>query len=851
MTPDSPRLLRLFDAIVLRHPRISVLVLAAIFAVFAYHARDFRLDASSETLMLEHDADLAYSRQVKARYGDTDFLLVAYAPKGDLLDDAVLGRIAALRDELKRIPSVTSVLTILDLPLLESPPVPIKELAAGLRTLADPRTDRRLARQEFKQSPLYHNLLVSPDLKTTALVVNFASDERWRDLRTRRDALRDKAAAEGLTAVETAAYDQVAAEFQAHREQMRRQWHTTIVQIRKILDGYRAEADVFLGGVDMIADDMLSFIRNDLKVFGTGVLVFLILILLVLFRNWRWVVLPVVCCAASALAMVGILGWCDWEVTVISSNFISLQLIVTMAITIHLIVRYRELFRQAPRAEHRRLVRDTVRLMLKPCVYTTLTTIAGFASLIFSDIKPVITFGWMMIVGLVVSMVTTFLLFPSVLMLMPREKFPPKAGERFSLPLHLAHLTRRHGRLILLVSALALGFSAWGAARLNVENAFIDYFKHSTEIYQGMKIVDQTLGGTTPLDVVVELERSPVETASKDSQASGGDEFEAFAEFDAVPDDPKYWFTKDKITTIEAVHDYLDGLPETGKVLSLATLIKIAERLNDNRPLDNFTLALLFGELPQRIREILVDPYVSIAHDEARLSVRIIDSLPGLRRNELLDRIRSDLPRKLGLPADRIHLTGMMVLYNNMLQSLFQSQILTLGATVLLLMGMFVALFRSLRISLIAIFPNLLSIAVVLGFMGWAGIPLDMMTITIAAISVGIAVDDTIHYIHRFRSEFPRHGTYLATMHHCHGSIGHAMFYTSVVFVIGFSILVLSNFIPTIYFGLLTGLAMVIALLAALTLLPALIVAIRPFGPESATDVRHAPGGPAPADGNR
>jgi predicted RND superfamily exporter protein len=534
--------------------------------------------------------------------------------------------------------------------------------------------------------------------------------------------------------------------------------------------------------------------------------------------------------------MVGILGWCNWEVAVISSNFISLQLIITMAVTIHLIVRYRELFRRDPDADQQTLIRQTVALMIKPCLFTTLTTVAGFASLVFSDIKPVITFGWMMIVGLVVSMVATFVLFPSVLMLIPRQKIPrPRGGEPFDLPSRLARFTEGHGKFILTVSALTLVLSAWGVSRLNVENAFIDYFKHTTEIYQGMKVIDQRLGGTTPLDVVMTLARDASETPAEADSASEEalDAFDAFAEFDEAADDPKYWFTRERMATVEAVHDYLDRLPETGKVLSLATLVKIAQRLNDGQPLDNFTLALLFGELPQQVREILVDPYVSVENDETRLSVRIIDSLPGLRRNALLERIETDLVEKTGLAPGTFRLSGMMVLYNNMLQSLFQSQIMSLGATVLLLLGMFLILFRSLRIAVIAIFPNVLSIGVVLGFMGWTGIPLDMMTITIAAISVGIAVDDTIHYIHRFRREFPRHGTYLATMHFCHGSIGRAMFYTSVIFVMGFSILVLSNFIPTIYFGLLTGLAMVIALVAALTLLPALIVVIRPFGPEN------------------
>jgi predicted RND superfamily exporter protein len=835
MDTFPPFWVRWFDRLILSRPRVTALVLIGLLSFIGNHARDFRLDASSETLILEHDADLAYARQTDARYGTTDFLVVAYTPHQDLFAASTLERLKALKADLQGLERVTSVMTILDVPLLESPPVPLKELAGGLRTLLDERTERSLAPREFQHSPLYRDLLVSADLRTTALVIQFAPDTRWRELRTRRDALRDKADRVGLDAAEKVTYVQVQQAFQAHRDATRQQWHATIEALRRILDAYAPHAQLHLGGVDMIADDMLSFIRNDLKVFGTGVFLFLVGVLGILFRSLRWVVLPVLCCTFSTLTMMGILGLCGWEVTVISSNFVSLQLIITMAITIHLIVRYRELFRQHPEASQRDLVRDTVRMMLKPCTYAALTTVAGFASLIFSDIKPVITFGWMMMAGIAVSMAVTFLLFPAILMLIPRESRPPGTRGGRALAVVLERFTEHHGGLILLVSAVALAFGAWGMTRLKVENAFIDYFKKSTEIYQGMRVIDQKLGGTTPLDVVIDLEELDSGSPPQgDNGRAHQDVFADFEEFDAVDDTGKYWFTADRMARIEAIHDYLDHLPQTGKVLSLATAYKIAQRLNGGQPLDNFALALLFQESPQALKQILVDPYVSVPHHQIRLAARIVDSQPGLRRNELLDQIRSDLTERFQLAPERVHLTGMMVLYNNMLQSLFQSQVLTLGATVMALMAMFWVLFRSLRLAVLAIFPNLLSIAVVLGFMGWAGIPLDMMTITIAAISVGIAVDDTIHYIHRFGQEFKRGGTYLEIMRHCHGSVGHAMYYTSVTIISGFSILVLSSFIPTIYFGLLTSLAMAIALVAALTLLPALIVRIRPFGPDRA-----------------
>jgi hypothetical protein len=589
----------------------------------------------------------------------------------------------------------------------------------------------------------------------------------------------------------------------------------------------------------MIADDLISFIKNDLKVFGLGVLFFLILTLGIIFRRIRWIFLPILCCAFSAIAMMGLLGLFKWDVTVISSNFISLQLIITMAITIHLIVRYRELSLKNPEAGQRQLILDTVRLKMKPCLYAALTTIAGFSSLLLCNILPVITFGWMMSAGISVSLVMTFLLFPSVLMLTSKETLGPKKKSHFSLTPFLADVTQAHGTFILVVSCIAFILSGIGISRLTVENSFIDYFKHSTEIYQGMKVIDQNLGGTTPLDVIVDFEKVEATASAAENETTtteDRDEFDEFDEFDEAESKNKYWFTSAKMARVVSVHNYLESLPETGKVLSLGTMMKVAEKLNNGKPLDNFQLALLYSELPEKFRDMVLIPYVSVEHNQVRFSIRVRDSEKSLRRNELLKKIGHDLVNKLGLKKEHVHLTGMLVLYNNMLQSLFKSQILTLGVVILALMGMFMVLFRSLRIALIAIFPNLLSIGVVLGFMGWVNLPLDMMTITIASISVGIAVDDTIHYIHRFTDEFQVDRNYILTMHRCHGSIGHAMFYTSVTIIIGFSILVLSNFIPSIYFGLLTGLAMLIALITALTLLPQLIVVFKPFGHEAKED---------------
>jgi len=825
-----------FDRMVLRYPKIIILCLLIVVGFLGYQARHFRLDASAETLVLENDESLRYARIINSRYGQRSFLILTYTPKDELFSPQTLSTLGRLRNDLLSLEDVESVLSILDVPLLESPPVSIKELTGDLPTLESPAANIEMARFELPQSPLYQNLLISSDLKTTALMVYLSDDDFYRGLLEQRNELQRKKDTGSLTPAERAELRSLVEQYRQRKDQLRTKRHQNIMAIRAIMDNYRRDAELFLGGVSMVADDMITFIKKDLKVFGLGVLFFLVLMLFIIFRRKRWIFLPILCCLVSAVCMIGLLGWFGWEVTVISSNFISLQLIITLAIVIHLIVRFRELLVRNPQAPVRQLIFDTVRFKLKPCVYAVLTTIAGFGSLVLCDILPVITFGWMMIAGLIISLVVTFLLFPAVLMLMPREKPPNKKEWRFSLTSILARFTERRGAPIVVVSGLLLVGSVIGISRLNVENSFIDYFHKTTEIYRGMKVIDQQLGGTTPMDIVIDFEQTdtpaaPAETVAAQSE-DALDEFDEFDEYDQAATDEKYWFNSAKMERVKTVHDYLDDLPETGKVLSLATLLSITEKLNSGKPLDSLDLALLYSETPEKFKTMLLMPYVSVEHNQVRFWVRVRDSEKSLKRNELLKKIRKDLIGMLELNEENIHLSGMLVLYNNMLQSLFSSQILTLGITVLLLMGMFLVLFRSLKIASVAMFPNVLSVAAVLGFMGWLNIPLDMMTITIAAISIGIAVDNTIHYIHRFKSEFQKDRNYLNTMHRCHGSIGHAMYYTSVTIIIGFSILAMSNFIPSVYFGLLTGLAMLMALLGALTLLPQMLILVKPFGKE-------------------
>ncbi|MFP4667883.1 MAG: efflux RND transporter permease subunit [Desulfobacterales bacterium] len=822
---------------ILPRPICVLICFFALLGILAFFIKDFQIEASPDTLIQQDDEDYLYYQEIIDRFGFEDFLMIAYTPESrDLLSEHVLEDIAELRDQIEAIDGVDSVMTLLDVPLLESPPMGISDLVSNIRTLSSSDVNHELARKELATSPVYKNLLVSPDLSTTALQINLESNPEYENLWNRRQKLRQKEARQGLTGEEKKERDKVAAKLEKIWSRMEKQRAGIIAGIRSVMKKHDSDAELFLGGISMIANDLMRFIKNDLKIYGIGVTIVLAMVLWIIFRRMRWVILPLLSCTFAAAAMAGLMGMFGWRVTVVSSNFISLQLIITMAISIHLVVRYRELITKDPDRTHEDLVRQTVADMRIPCFYAVLTTIAGFGSLVFADIKPVQTFGWMMAAGILVSLVVTFIFFPASLMLFKKAPTPAGGLSKLPLPSLLSGITASHGRTILVISTIALVLSAAGISRLEVENAFISYFKSSTEISQGLRVIDRKLGGTTPLDVIIDFNGTGDNPGEDDSAAGtfgeNEDDFGEFAEFEEEEEDPaKYWFTQHRLSRIEAAHDYVDGLEHTGKVLSLATLNKVAERITD-RSLDSFELSLLFNKFPEQYRQMLVDPFASPEHNQARVSLRIIDSHPELRRAELLDKIREGLTAEAGFNENHINLTGMMVLYNDVLQSLFDSQIRTLGLVLLALMAMFLILFRSVKISLIAIFPNLLAAGVVLGAMGWIGLPLDIMTITIASIAIGIAVDDTIHYIHRFRREFAKDCSYVPTMRRCHGTIGFAMYYTSIVIIIGFSILASSNFIPTIIFGIFTGLAMLIALIAALTLLPQLIIWIKPFGPE-------------------
>ena len=790
----------LYQNSILKNPRSILILLILALLGFGYYSKDFRLDASSETLLIEGDPDLAYLKEVTERYGSKEFLILTYTPKEGMISDTSVNNLLSLKYKIQSLDWVDSVITLLDIPLLDNSDAPLQERLESFKTLKDEEVDKARGFKEILNSPVFRNFVISEDGKTSGIIVNIKPNKEIEDIQNKSKE-----------------------ELEAYKDLIKKQNHENILEIRDVIKSYENTGKIFLGGIPMIADDMMSFIKSDIIVFGLGVLLFIIATLWFVFRKLIWIIVPISSCFFSVVIMMGLLGLLGWKVTVISSNFIALMLILTMAMNIHISTRFLQLKNEFPNKDNLEILSVTTGKMFWPILYTVLTTIFAFLSLIFSGIKPIIDFGWMMTFGLITSFIITFTLLPTLLNFAPSKNISIKKEESSKITSFFSQVSQSNRNVVLITTAVVIILSVIGISRLEVENSFINYFNKNTEIYKGMKLIDEELGGTTPLEVILKFPNKENVKSEED------DDFEEWEDDDSSNDE-KYWFTKDKIDKITTIHNYLDGLPEIGKVLSFSSIIDVATQLNNNKPLGTLEMGVLYSKIPQSIKSEIIDPYISIKDNEARISLRIIDSQENLRRNDLIKKINYDLKNEFNLDESEYKLAGVLILFNNLLQSLFKSQILTLGLVMIGILAMFIVLFRNIKLALIGVVPNFIAAFFILGIIGLLGIPLDMMTITIAAITIGIAVDNSIHYIYRFKEEFKKIKNYEKTMNECHATVGVAILNTSITIVFGFSILVLSKFIPTIYFGLFTGLAMLLAMISVLTLLPSLILMFKPFG---------------------
>jgi len=789
----------LYQNTVLKNPKSIFVLLLITLLSFGYFSKDFRLDASSDTLLIEGDPDLKYLKEINERYSSKEFLVLTYTPYEGMVTESSINNLLSLKYKIQSLDWVHSVITLLDIPLLNNSKASLYERLESFKTLKDENVDIERGFKEILNSPVFRNFVISEDGKTSGIIIYIKKDKLKN--------IKNKSVRE----------------IKAYQDTLKKKNHENITQIREVIKSYEDVGKIYLGGIPMIADDMMSFIKSDIIVFGLGVFLFIVATLWFVFRKIIWIIIPISSCFFSVLIMTGLLGLLGWKVTVISSNFIALMLILTMAMNIHMSTRFLQLSNDFPNLKNFEIISMTTGKMFWPIIYTVLTTVCAFLSLIFSGIKPIIDFGWMMTLGLITSFIITFTLLPTLLNFMSNNNIKIKEDSDSKITSFLGRISINNKISILVITSFIIILSVIGISRLEVENSFINYFNKNTEIYKGMKLIDEKLGGTTPLEVILKFpNKVEVKTGEEDEFENWGDEGDQNNE--------KYWFTKDKIDRIQAVHDYLNSLSAVGKVLSFSSIIEVATQLNNNKPLGTLEMGVLYSKIPESIKKDIIDPYISIKDNEARVSVRIIDSQDGLRRNDLINQINYDLENKLKLKKEEFKLTGLLILFNNLLQSLFKSQILTLGLVMIGIFAMFMILFRNIKLSLIGVVPNFIAAFFILGIIGLLEIPLDMMTITIAAITIGIAVDNSIHYIYRFKEEFLKTRDYNKTLKICHSTVGVAILNTSITIIFGFSILVFSKFIPTIYFGVFTGIAMLLAMISVLTLLPSLILISKPFG---------------------
>jgi len=789
----------LYENIVLKNPKSIFLLLIITLLSFGYFTKDFRLDASSDTLLIEGDPDLEYLKEITKRYGSKEYLVLTYTPIEEMMSESSVNNLLSLKYKIQSLNWVHNVVTLLDIPLLNNSEAPLQERLESFKTLKDEGVDKERGFKEILNSPVFRNFVISEDGSTSGIIVYIKKND-LKDIESKTQK-----------------------EIQNYKDDLKKKNHENILQIREIIKSYDNVGKIYLGGIPMIADDMMSFIKSDIIVFGLGVLFFIIATLWFVFRKLIWIIIPISSCFFSVLIMTGLLGLLGWKVTVISSNFIALMLILTMAMNIHMSTRFLQLRNDFPNSSNFQIIYMTTNKMFWPIIYTVLTTVCAFLSLVFSGIKPIIDFGWMMTFGLITSFIITFTLLPTLLSFISNNSVAIKENNDSKITSFLGKISIDNKNVIFTLTGLVIILSVIGISRLEVENSFINYFNKNTEIYKGMKLIDEKLGGTTPLEIILKFPKKEKAETAQD------DEFEDWGE-DENQSNEKYWFTKDKVDKIQAVHNYLDGLPPVGKVLSFSSIIEVATQLNNNKTLGSLELGVLYSKIPESIKKDIIDPYISVKDNEARISLRIKDSQDGLRRNDLIKQINYDLKNKLKLSEEEFKLAGVLILFNNLLQSLFKSQILTLGLVMIGIFIMFMILFKNIKLSLIGVVPNFIAAFFILGIIGLLGIPLDMMTITIAAITIGIAVDNSIHYIYRFKEEFLKDRNYEKTLKICHSTVGVAILNTSITIVFGFSILVFSKFIPTIYFGVFTGIAMLLAMISVLTLLPSLILISKPFG---------------------
>ncbi len=776
---------------------LSILTIFIILILSSIYFKDFRIDASSDSLVAQNDTDFEYYSYYQDLFPMKNSLIIAIKSNSKI-NNLLLDEIEKISNKLSNLPEVYSVFNINKAPILLLNNTSLLDLSNdNYETILNTNLEIEDVLNEFRQSPIYSDQIINKDENITSLVIFLNENKKAADLKKNRNLYLSKGT-----------YYKIKTEIDNERNEL-------IRKIRTIIKGSDQSFAYFLGGVEMISNDVISYVKNDIVTFSVLVLTIIIFILFLIFRRLKWVFAILITSMSAVYLSIGLAGFINFEVTAVSANFLSLMFVLSISMNVHILNNY---------LQRKISIIANFKMMFWPCFYTFLTTIVAFLSLVISDIKPVIDFGIIMMIALSIVMISSFIVLPLIISFFSKEE------KNYSLNLNFLKsfypFAIKHSKYILGLNFVFFFLSIYGITNLNVENSFVKYFKKNTDIYKGMYLIDNELGGTTPLDIIIKFNDNDSTVNINEENIQDDIEIEDdFFEDDLFANDSdNIWFTNEKIETIKSVHQYLESRSEIGKVTSIYSFIDTANQINKN-DLSTFELSVLYNKIPIDYKSDLIDPYLNIENNMIKISARIKDS-KDIKRNILINDINFYLESEFE-NIEEFKVNGLLVLYNNMLKSLFSSQIKSLGFVVLAIFIMFVILFRSIKLSLIGIIPNILASTFILGLIGLFKIPLDIMTITIAAISIGIAVDNTIHYIYRYKENLKFHENHNLIVEKTHLTVGNAVLITSIAITAGFLTLCLSNFVPTVYFGLFTSLAMIFAMIGVLITLPSIFKYLR------------------------
>jgi hypothetical protein len=775
---------------------LSILILSFFFI------KNFRIDASSDTLVAQNDKDFEYFNNYSKLFKSENFLILAVENNNEL-NEEFIRNIESISSKILSLKSVSQVFSFIDAPIFFLNNTSLSNLNANnLENLRNTNLKIDDVVEEFIKNPIYLDQIVNKEANVFSVIIYLnknmelitAKEDFKKLLISKKEYLKIKTLND-------------------------RERTTLINNLRNIINEADNKNTYYLGGVEMIASDVINFVKNDILIFSLSVVLIIIFVLFFIFRQIKWVFLCLLSSAYSVIIIFGVLGLTQIEVTAISSNFSALIFILSISMNIHIINYYRLQDNQ------KNSLNNTFKTMFWPCFYTTLTTMVAFGSLIITEIKPIIDFGFIMLIGLTISLVCSFTILPLLIFIFPKNNKLDR--NHHILKLNFLSIAKNNSKKIVFIAFLLFISSIGGIYNLSVENSFVNYFKKNTEIYKGMKLIDEQLGGTTPVDIILNFNEEEYElslNSSENEEVIDEDidlEEDFFDDDMFIDEDNNNWFSDEKLQLIYDIHEYLDAREEIGKVQSIKSLIDLANLIN-KQPLSIFELSILYEEVPDNYREQLIYPYLLIDENMARITARVRDS-GNINRKQLIEDIQSFIKLNKNSSLENFKINGLLVLYNNMLDSLFSSQIKSLGFVIGLIFLMFLILFKSFKLSALGIIPNIFTSSMILGIIGYLSIPLDIMTITIAAITIGIAVDNTIHYLYRYK-EFKKNNTVIDSIKYTNASAGLAVFTTSVTIALGFSILSLSSFIPTVIFGIFTSIAMVLAMIGVLLFLPSLLL---------------------------